>query len=740
MADNSSNNSSSSRNWRDRVGVRGEMPKLADEFGAKSKEQTGQPGGGQNPPSRQQSQPQRGGQPASAQQHARQGAPQKPVARAPMAPRRPAAPAVAPQAQNRRQNQPQNQPLNNSSGQSGQGGEQRSLDFAARLRAQREAAEALAAKRAEESRAARGQTAPSHDGPRFSFAEEEVEAATAEQVPAHSGQNPAHSGQNPARAQAPNQPPQAQSAPRNAPQMPPSAFRPANPAAPVNNGSPQSYQPSDAYRQTHGYNETRDVRRDEPTPRQPVQPPRQERYSEPDYEPAGYTPPNEQGFRDDSTRSRGPDPRYIDENADIYDDRGQQNPPSGSRARAGASEYSAAYRDYDDGYEYDEESRKKGGMWIFATLMIFVVVAIAAIAYWFINYGTQIGTNPSGGEKIPTVSAPEQPVKVAPKPVETPAPGTPVRRKKIYDRILGNQTLEPEKLVPSEEAPLAPPAATPQSAPVDNAPLGVEPLPLPLPPPPVVPGVQGAIPQGSGTTAQTNSGGGKSSRVGQTTIAPTSAKSDPLTRQAGGQDAPLPLPGTATASNPIAEPPIPRSKPASVLALAQAAAERTRLAALSQSASDAPSVPAQPRQLLQQGSGPVKIGPGTNRDQQFNAGNPTVPVVPQQPIQPRTTVANLPQPTQPIATPTPKVVTGGYVLQMSSFRNRDAASAEYRRLSSRHASILGGLSPEIQEADLGASGKFYKLRLGSVTDRSQAARLCNSLIAAGEKDCLVRKR
>jgi cell division protein FtsN len=193
---------------------------------------------------------------------------------------------------------------------------------------------------------------------------------------------------------------------------------------------------------------------------------------------------------------------------------------------------------------------------------------------------------------------------------------------------------------------------------------------------------------------------------------------------------------------------LPRRKPATVIARARQAAEQARLAALTtRSVSQTPTVafpttpPTAPSTAPGQqlsGTGPVQLAPGTSGSQNFNSNPaPSIPA----PGQPNTNIASLPQPSLPATTPQAPAVTGsGYVLQMSSFRNRNAASAEYRRLISRHASVLNGLSPEIKEADLGASGKFYKLRLGSVASRGKAAQLCNALIAAGEKDCLVRSR
>ncbi len=769
MVDNSNNNSSKPRNWRDRVGVKGGMPKLADEFKTESRDgaRTARP----NQPT---------GQPGQAAPAGNAGANRqapKPVSKpAPMAPRRPLSSASRPPVR------PPVRPLAGQEapkpgvaarphhGVGSQGGptSEQSSAFAERLRAQRQAAEALAKKRAEETRNRLAGAASSNTGPKFSFADEELNEAAQEKR-----QQPA-----PPQHQAPQAPANSMARPSAVPpRRPTTGSRPAPATSP--------YQPSDAFRQSRGFNQY-DERQPAPlapTPGAPA-PLAHDRYAEaPATDQRAYAPPANPGYRAPQSR----DPYYADNASDdLFEDDGQAE--RSAPRRAGASDYSAAYRDYDDAFEYEEEPRSRGGIWVFVVLMLVVVAAIAAGAYWFINYGTKIGTKAPTAGNVPTVTAPEQPVKVAPKPEDTtPVPGAPVRRKKIYDRILGNQTLEPEKLVPSEETPQTPPppAMVPESPPPGDAPLSVQPLPLPLPPPPTLPGVQGGLQENvpGAVNAKSNRvasltpdsvvpGAGK---TGQTVIAPTAAPQQSPTKPAGGQPAPLALPAlpalertgqpdandTASPTSPdaaadaatspakaLATPPLPRKKPIAVIASARQAAQQARLAALTRAVAPAPLTPRQPLG----GSGPVQLIPGTAGSQNFNAPQPAHPgqfaagqTAPTQgvpaPRQPNTNIASLPRPVQPAPAPQQSGVGGsGYVLQMSSFRDRDAATAEYRRLIGRHSSILRGLSPEIREADLGASGKFYKLRLGAVAGRGQAVQLCNALIAAGEKDCLVRNR
>lgn len=88
----------------------------------------------------------------------------------------------------------------------------------------------------------------------------------------------------------------------------------------------------------------------------------------------------------------------------------------------------------------------------------------------------------------------------------------------------------------------------------------------------------------------------------------------------------------------------------------------------------------------------------------------------------------------------PREGQGGYLVQLAAYRSRDDALRAYRRLQARHGALLGGMGPRIERKDLGAAGTFYRLAVGPLPSRTAARKLCNALIARGEKDCLVRRR
>lgn len=81
---------------------------------------------------------------------------------------------------------------------------------------------------------------------------------------------------------------------------------------------------------------------------------------------------------------------------------------------------------------------------------------------------------------------------------------------------------------------------------------------------------------------------------------------------------------------------------------------------------------------------------------------------------------------------------GGFLVQVSSQRSEQVALASFNELQRRYPSILGDREPDIQRADLGERGVYYRVRVGYPT-REQAAQMCESLKSAGG-DCLLATR
>lgn len=82
--------------------------------------------------------------------------------------------------------------------------------------------------------------------------------------------------------------------------------------------------------------------------------------------------------------------------------------------------------------------------------------------------------------------------------------------------------------------------------------------------------------------------------------------------------------------------------------------------------------------------------------------------------------------------------SGAYVVQVGAYDQSSLAATAWDKMSRKHSALLSQLRPDIQVADLGDKGTWYRLRVGPFADKASADRLCANLKAAGQ-DCLVRK-
>ncbi|MEX0853014.1 MAG: SPOR domain-containing protein [Bauldia sp.] len=87
--------------------------------------------------------------------------------------------------------------------------------------------------------------------------------------------------------------------------------------------------------------------------------------------------------------------------------------------------------------------------------------------------------------------------------------------------------------------------------------------------------------------------------------------------------------------------------------------------------------------------------------------------------------------------PTPVATGSGMLVQVSSQRSDEAARATFRDLQSRYQSILGPYDVNIQRANLGDRGVYYRARVGPFPP-ADAQRLCDDLKAAGG-DCILAR-
>lgn len=85
----------------------------------------------------------------------------------------------------------------------------------------------------------------------------------------------------------------------------------------------------------------------------------------------------------------------------------------------------------------------------------------------------------------------------------------------------------------------------------------------------------------------------------------------------------------------------------------------------------------------------------------------------------------------------PAATSGAYVVQVASFKGADLATGGWEALVRKNRDLLANLRPDIQLADLGERGIYYRLRIGPFATKADAQSLCNAL-KARRQDCLVR--
>ncbi|HWT29920.1 MAG TPA: SPOR domain-containing protein [Propylenella sp.] len=83
-------------------------------------------------------------------------------------------------------------------------------------------------------------------------------------------------------------------------------------------------------------------------------------------------------------------------------------------------------------------------------------------------------------------------------------------------------------------------------------------------------------------------------------------------------------------------------------------------------------------------------------------------------------------------------IVDGHFVQLSSQRDEAQAQASFSAMQSRYSDILEGMEPNIQRADLGAKGIYYRARVGPFPTRPDAIEVCEKLKAAGGT-CIVTR-
>jgi cell division septation protein DedD len=94
---------------------------------------------------------------------------------------------------------------------------------------------------------------------------------------------------------------------------------------------------------------------------------------------------------------------------------------------------------------------------------------------------------------------------------------------------------------------------------------------------------------------------------------------------------------------------------------------------------------------------------------------------------------------QVAAAPPPAAVragTGSFSIQLASVRDAAATTGLWEQVLAEHPDLFAGVSPHVQQADLGERGVYHRLRVGPFASRETAQRTCDVYQARGGS-CLV---
>ena len=85
----------------------------------------------------------------------------------------------------------------------------------------------------------------------------------------------------------------------------------------------------------------------------------------------------------------------------------------------------------------------------------------------------------------------------------------------------------------------------------------------------------------------------------------------------------------------------------------------------------------------------------------------------------------------PVAAPAPAAASGSYVLQIGAYKSQAEADAAWNAYKAKHAALLSGAGDNVQQADLGDKGIWYRLRIVGFPSKDVASAMCDQLKADG---------
>lgn len=467
-----------------------------------------------------------------------------------------------------------------------------------------------------------------------------------------------------------------------------------------------------------------------------------------------------------------------------------EQPAPRMQRRATANDYQQAYREAETGYE-EEGQKSRGPLILLLLLALALIVGFGSV--WAYNNFVKPQSATTAVGDVPVVKAPDTPAKVSGDNAATaadPQAGTTVApsKKQIYDRIVGDREVLGGQIVPTEETPVQP-AGNIQPIPAPDAPTAPatgtndDGTPLPLPPPPGGTGQQGSLePSAKGDQQDATispAAGASQAAVAPSEPADTQNKLADTATSAATPAKPIveaaipdaPVPGEQIADQP-AKPVVQESVLAPVKKIALPKADATKVADTKtmKSLGSKPVVLVAPSKKIVSNAKPVVLAApetqvadsgGLYGDNAVVVDAPSTEVV--APVKKRKSLFDLfknssQAPAEvataitapPVVAPAPQQValaqkaptvstSNAYVAQLASFKSKAEATQEYRNLSAKHGAIITRYAPIITEAQV-AGATRYRLSIGPMASSDVAGGVCQSLFAAGERDCLVHRQ
>jgi hypothetical protein len=414
------------------------------------------------------------------------------------------------------------------------------------------------------------------------------------------------------------------------------------------------------------------------------------------------------------------------------------------------------------GDELADLGRKRSNRRLIAVAAVLCLVLVGGVAFIMLR-GESSATTP------PVIAADPTPTKVAPAVADTAAADA-ENNKLIYDRVdaAGQATGDTKLVTPGEEQVAAAPAADATDNPISRVII------------PGGPGVDGplaaddkAASPAEASAAATD--GSADSQIGPRKVrtvvvrpdgtivsseatpadgvagalpaaadpspvppaatgdgaADPSGKAATLDAVIGGDGQPIPVNPDPLASGGVADAASADAAPADGAAAADAPAG-TIPAGDGQDAAAAPAAgdpPAQPAEaVVQPPQPPVKPAEKPAKPILVKNDKGPIDLTPGK-------VAGKPAAVAAAAAPAP--AAGGALVQLSAQKSEEAARSTYRDLQSKFPGILGGLQPNLQRADLGDRGVYFRVRVGPFA-AADAQKLCGNLKAAGG-DCIIAR-